>query len=98
MFCWLRQIIGTLSTGHLLALRLFGDDMYDITTVSEIPTNSYRKWTEEHVEEFERLWNAGVPIREMCARLGRSRSALVAYAYLHRDRFPARPRGRRRKG
>jgi hypothetical protein len=71
--------------------------MYDTTDAATVPANSYRKWTEDMTAAFERMWNAGATFDAMCAHLGRSRSALVAYAYLHRDRFPARPRGRRRK-
>ena len=71
---------------------MYGSKTIDAATV---PERSYARWTDETVGEFARMWRDGAPFDEMCERLGRSRSALVAYAYRHRNKFPARPRGRR---
>jgi len=71
---------------------MYGSKTIDAATV---PERSYARWTDDALDAFERMWRDGAPFDEMCERLGRSRSALVAYAYRNRNKFPARPRGRR---
>lgn len=61
-----------------------------------IPERAYVRWSADDEREFARLWDSGMTFREMGERMGRSVQSLVTYARNHRERYPPRPRGRRR--
>jgi transposase-like protein len=61
-----------------------------------IPDRAYVRWSPADERTFAELWDGGVTYREMAERMGRTVQSLVTYARKHRERFPPRPRGRRR--
>ena len=61
-----------------------------------IPDRAYVRWSAADERTFAELWDGGVTYREMAERMGRTVQSLVTYARKHRERFPPRPRGRRR--